>query len=124
MTIKRQGSIGSYLPIQIKQGSDFQLEIVLTNKIDGTPLNTALYTAQASMRKAPFRDPSIAIACSFPVLGRLRLFLARSATALLSCGADLEDDASSYEWDCELITIASGIITPAFYGPANVFRDI
>lgn len=118
------GSIGALLPIQIKQGATFTLEIELTND-DGSPFNTGLYNARSHLRKKPFSDPRVAIAATFPTAGVLRLVLTSVETAALSCGSEIDSEASSYEWDCEFVAISDTTqIVPAFYGPAQVFRDI
>jgi hypothetical protein len=117
------GTIGDELALLIKQGSDFVIEIDLLDEND-VALNTALYDAVAHLRKRPFASAVTAFVCSFPVLGRLRVAMSRAVTSTLSCGPCLEDDASTYEWDCELVAKSDGTTIPAFFGQTNVFRDI
>jgi hypothetical protein len=117
------GSIGAELTLLIKQGSDFVVEIDLTDDND-VPINTALYDASANLRKKPFAATVTPFECTFPSTGRLRIKLGRAVTLALPCGESLEDDASLYTWDCELVLKADGTTIPAFYGDVNVFRNI
>jgi hypothetical protein len=123
MTVPIVGSIGAELALLIKQGSDFVVEIDLTDDND-VPLNTALYDAVANLRKKPFAPAVVTFVCTFPIPGRLRITLPRTATATLTCGEFIDDDASLYVWDCELVIKSDGTTIPAFFGDVNVFRNI
>ena len=117
------GNIGLKQDLQIKQGADFAIEVDLYN-LDNTPFDLTPYTHVARLRKKPFATPVITITCTSPLAGRLRFALTRTQTAALTCGPNLDSDASSYVWDHELITIANGVIVPGFYGNVSIFRDI
>lgn len=123
MTVPIVGSIGAELALLIKQGSDFIVEIDLTDDND-VPINTALYDAVANLRKKPFAPSVVTFTCTFPSTGRLRITLDRSVTATLTCGDSLDDDASLYVWDCELVAKSDSNTIPAFFGDASVFRNI
>lgn len=123
MTVPLAGSIGSELNLQIKQGAHFLVDIQLTDD-DDAPINTALYTAVGNLRKKPFAVPITPFACTFPATGTLRIALTSAETALLKCGADLDDEASTYVWDLEFTTLADNTVTPGFYGDVQVFRDL
>ena len=124
MNIPIGGNIGVELTLHIKQGADFVLEILLTDSTTGAPFNTAPYNAVANLRKKPFAVPITPFVCTFPTLGTLRIELARTTTAALTCGANLDDDASMYVWDLELVTISTNVVTPAFFGDVLVFRNL
>ncbi len=123
MTVPLAGSIGAELALQIKQGADFILDIELTDSA-GAPWNTAPYTAVANLRKKAFALPVTAFVCTFPVVGTLRITLARTVTAAISCGSDFDDEASGYVWDLELIKTSDQTVTPAFFGDVQVLRNI
>ncbi len=116
-------NIGQQLDLEFKQGCDFEIDIELTND-DDTPLDTSLYDAVANLRKKAFATVITPFVCTFPVPGTMRVAMARAITAGLTCGAELEDDSSTYVWDCELVAKSGGTKTPAFYGDVNLFRDI
>lgn len=117
------GNIGLQLDLQIKQGADWAIEVDLTNE-DNTAFDLTPYTHVAHLRKKPFASPVISLTVTSPIAGRLRFSLTHTQTAALSCGPDLESDASWYVWDHELVAISGGEITPGFFGDVSVFRDL
>lgn len=117
------GNIGLKQDLQFKQGADFATEFDLFNQ-DDTPFDLTPYTHVAHLRKKPFATPVVSIAATSPSVGRLRFGLTHVETAAITCGADIDSEASSYVWDHELITIADGVIVPGFYGDVSVLRDI
>jgi hypothetical protein len=116
-------SHGLKLDLEIKQGADWSKEVDLTNE-DGTVFDLTPYNHVAHLRKKPFDPTVISITVTSPVAGRLRFALTHTQTAALSCGPDLESDASWYVWDHELVAISGGEITPGFFGDVSVFRDL
>jgi hypothetical protein len=117
------GNIGLQLDLQIKQGADWSVEVDLTND-DNTTFDLTPYNHVAHLRKKPFASPVISLTVTSPIAGRLRFSLTHTQTAALSCGPDLESDASWYVWDHELVAISGGEITPGFFGDVSVFRDL
>ncbi len=123
MATRVGGTIGQQIDLLIKQGSDLivDLEVVLE---PGQSLNLNDYTFPAHLRKKPGGTPLRAISVTRFAANMLRVFLDHAQTATLTCGADLDDDASQYVWDCEIVETATGLILPAFFGDVQVFRDI
>jgi hypothetical protein len=117
------GNIGLELNLRIKQGSDFTVDVECTTAND-LPFDFAPYSHVAHLRKRPFATPVQSFVCTSPVLGTLRFHMDQADTALLKCGPNLDDAASSYVWDHELVLISSGVTSPGFYGDVSVFRDI
>lgn len=112
------GYLGHYLALVMRQGSDFVLRIILTEEDGETPFDATGYTAQANMSNGRTRT---AIQAAFEPGGVLVLSKPASETAVLKAGS-LNDSVGSYEWDCEFINGTA--ISPAFYGPVTVVKDI
>lgn len=116
------GNIGLELNLRIKQGADFTIDVECTQ--NDLPFDLSPYSHVARLRKRPFATPVQTFVCSSPVVGTLRFHMDQATTALLKCGPNLDDPASSYVWDHEMILISSGVKIPGFYGDVSVFRDI
>ena len=116
------GNIGVELHLRIKQGADFAIDIDFQNP-DETPFDLTPYLPVARIRKKP-GDPATAFICSTSTPGRLRIALAHATTLALQAGRFLDDELSSYVWDCEFVAISGGWVIPALYGNVVVWRDI
>lgn len=115
---KRYGSIGKKLPLQIKQGADFRLDIRLKMADTGEPFDSTGFTARAHLIDSKIRTP---IAATFPQSGILQIYLPAIETAKLRGSMLLGDGRGSYDWDCEFLN--DGEVIPAFYGDVLVFGD-
>ena len=118
------GNIGVELNLEIKQGSDFAIEVDFTNSADDSVFDLTPFTHVAHLRKKPFATPVQSFVCTSPIPGRLRFAMTHTTTALLTCGSELDSAKSSYVWDHEMVRTSDGTITPCFYGDVSVFRDV
>jgi hypothetical protein len=124
-TIPVAGTIGQRIDLLIKQGSDFIGELeCYDDQVPPQPTPLAGFTFRGHLRKKPGGTPLRTLVMTVFASHKIRISLTDDETATLKCGEFLDDDASQYVWDAESIETATGTILPAFYGEAQVYRDI
>lgn len=105
-------SAGIY-DITIEQGADFVRQITI-NQANGTPMDLTGYTGRAMVRK---KYSSTSASATFTVTfandrttGVVTLSLTATQTAAIPAGESVDDVASQYVWDFELVDIAGIVI--------------
>jgi hypothetical protein len=119
------GTIGEELNIQFRQGADFEFVAEMTND-DDSPVNLTGYTVRGAIRRyRNVEEASVALTCSIvtPLSGTYKVALSAANTRLLKAGEKLDDAASKYVWDLELVAPDNKVL-PLYYGIVTVQRRV
>tara|TARA_Y100000289_G_C3904877_1_gene141319 strand:+ start:253 stop:591 length:339 start_codon:yes stop_codon:yes gene_type:complete len=107
---------GTY-DIVIDQGSDFAIEVAISEDGSVTPIET--HSARAQLRPSPTSSTKTAdFTCTITNAsqGKLKMSLTNSQTASISSG--------KYYYDLELVNTSSGSVTRLLQGVARVTPEV
>ena len=107
---------GTY-DIVIDQGSDFAIEVAISEDGTVTPIET--HSARAQLRPSPTSSTKTAdFTCTITNAsqGKLKMSLTNSQTASISSG--------KYYYDLELVNTSSGSVTRLLQGVARVTPEV
>lgn len=107
---------GTY-DLVIDQGSDFAIEVAISEDGSVTPIET--HSARAQLRPSPTSSTKTAdFTCTITnaAQGKLKMSLTNSQTASISSG--------KYYYDLELVNTSSGSVTRLLQGVARVTPEV
>lgn len=120
------GDVGARLDLKIRQGAEFLIELTLS--AGGVAIDLTGFSLRAQMRKT---GAAAAVAATFDCVvtvaaeGKATVGLTSAVTALITAGESLNEAASRYVWDLELVEAGSPEkVTPLLYGEVRVQREV
>jgi hypothetical protein len=114
-------NLGVRQDLIICQGADYLTSWTFLNP-NGSPMDLTGCLHAADLRKYP-GGPVVASFTLTPTLNVVSGLLPASVTTGISCGPNLVDELSRYQWDYKF-TDSTPYVWRLFYGDAKVFRLI
>ncbi len=126
-TIPITGTKGGRVDFLVRQGADFIRVLTIRDRVALTPIDLTGQTLAGQVRKTADAASSVAtisLTVTDAVNGQVRLKIANTATAAMTCDPDDENaDASKYVYDVER-TDGAGEKHPVIYGDLYLWREV